>query len=118
MQALNPFSNSAEITFLDRDRVLQDLRAAVLAAKSRCPEIVRVLLFGSLATGNWTADSDADLIVVVRRNFKDLFERATYQISSGEIPTDSLVYSEAEFEELARNPSSFLAQSLICALEL
>ena len=45
------------------------------------PEIVKVLLFGSLVQGNWTADSDADLIVVVRREFPDfLSSRAPYQI--------------------------------------
>jgi predicted nucleotidyltransferase len=98
--------------------VIQSLREAVADAKARHPEIVHVWLFGSLVEGNWTADSDADLIIVVRRGFKDLFDRSEYQIHSPEIPTDSLIYSEAEFEDLVLQPASFLAQNLVKAVEL
>jgi predicted nucleotidyltransferase len=98
--------------------VIQSLREAVADAKARRPEIVRVWLFGSLVEGNWTADSDADLIIVVRREFKDLFDRSRYQIHNLEIPTDSLIYSEAEFEDLVRQPSSLVAQNVRKAVEL
>ena len=78
-----------------------------------------MLLFGSLVQGNWTADSDADLIVVVRREFPDfLSSRAPYQIFARSIPTDSLVYSEREFEQMSRDPESFLAQNLPTAIQL
>jgi len=110
--------NSVEVRFIDYDQVLADLRRAVAEAKAAHPEIARVFLFGSLVQGNWTADSDADLIVVVRRDFADIFERGSYHISAPSIPTDTVVYSEGEFEKLARDPSSFLAQNLATALEL
>ena len=110
--------NFAEVRFIDRDQVIRDLRQAVAEAKARYPEIVKVFLFGSFVQGTWTADSDADLIVVVRKNFKDFFESCRYQIYTNSIPTDSLVYSEAEFEKLARDAESFLAQNLPTALEL
>ena len=113
-----PFSSSAEVRFLDREAVLSDLRRAAAEARSRYPEIRRVFLFGSLVKGNWTADSDADLIVVVGRDFPDILDRSRYQIHSKAIPTDTLVYSETEFAELSRDPSSFLARSLISALEV
>jgi predicted nucleotidyltransferase len=113
-----PSFNFAEVRFLDRDRVLRSLRDAVVAAKARYPEIAHVWLFGSLVEGNWTADSDADLMVVVRRTFDDLFDRAPYQIHTGEIPTDSLVYSEEEFERMSKDAFSFIAQSLAKAIEL
>ena len=78
-----------------------------------------MLLFGSLVQGNWTADSDADLIVVVRREFPDfLSSRAPYQIFTHSSPTDSLVYSEREFEQMSRDPESFLAQNLPTAIQL
>jgi predicted nucleotidyltransferase len=110
--------NFAEVRFIDRDEVIRDLRRAVAEAKARYPEIVKVLLFGSFVQGTWTADSDADLIVVVRKEFSDFFESCRYQIYAKSVPTDSLVYSEAEFEKLARDPESFLAQNLSSALEL
>jgi tRNA nucleotidyltransferase (CCA-adding enzyme) len=111
--------SGAEVRFLDYDEILRDLRQAVGEAKAAHPEIIKVLLFGSLAQGNWTADSDADLIVVVRREFPDFVRsRAPYQIFSRSIPTDSLIYSETEFQRLSCDPESFLAQNLPTAVEL
>lgn len=98
--------------------MLAELRRAVADAKARDPEIVRVLLFGSLVRGDWTAESDADLIVVARRDFQGLAERARYQIFISSMPTDTLVYSEHEFENLVRDPAGFLAGELSSALEL
>jgi tRNA nucleotidyltransferase (CCA-adding enzyme) len=114
-----PFSSFAEVKFLDYDQILADLRQAVSEAKAAHPEIVKVLLFGSLAQGHWTADSDADLIVVVRREFPDfLGSRTPYQIFTRSIPIDSLVYSENEFVQMSRDWGSFLAQNLSTAVEL
>jgi len=110
--------NSAEVRFIDRDQVICDLRRAAAEAKVRYPEIAKVYLFGSLVRGTWTADSDADLIVVVRREFRAFSESCPYQIYAPSIPTDSLVYSEADFERLKSEPGSFLAQNLPGALEL
>jgi len=116
---LEPFSTFAAVKFLDYDQILSGLRQAVREAKAEHPEIVKVLLFGSLVQGNWTADSDADLIVVVRREFPDfLSSRAPYQIFTSAIPTDSLVYSEREFEQMSPDPESFLARNLPTAVEL
>ena len=98
--------------------MLSDLRRAASQARSAQPEIVKVLLFGSLVQGHWTADSDADLIVVVRKDFAAFWDRSQYQIYTKLIPTDTLVYSQTEFEELARDPTSFLAENLQTAVEL
>lgn len=110
--------SSAEVRFVDRERLLSDLACAASEATAMHPEIVKVLLFGSLTRGDWTADSDADLIVVVRKEFADIFERSRYQIHCKSVPTDTLVYSEREFEELSGDPGSFLAQNLSSAREL
>lgn len=111
-------SPSAAIRFLDREAVVADLRRAAAGARRAHPEIDRVLLVGSLARGDWTADSDADLIVVVRREFHDLIERAPYQIFTPAIPTDTVVCSHSEFERLAHDPASVLGQDLRYAVEL
>jgi hypothetical protein len=111
-------SSFAEVRFIDREQVIRDLRRAVAEAKARYPEIANVFLFGSLVQGTWTADSDADLIVVVRRDFKSFSESCPYQIYTPAIPTDSLVYSEADFGRLRNDPDSFVSQSLKSALEL
>ena len=92
------FPSFAEVRFLDYDQILRDLRQAASDAKAAHPEIAKVPLFGSLTQGDWTADGDADLIVVVRRDFPDFLRcRTPYRIFARSIPTDSLVYSEPEF---------------------
>ena len=111
-------SSFAEVRFIDYDQVLADIRRAVAEAKAARPEMIKVYLFGSLVQGNWTAASDADLIVVVHREFADVLGRGSYHISVQSIPTDTVVYSESEFEKLAQDPSSFLAQNLPTAIEL
>ena len=111
-------SNFAEVRFGDRDQVIRDLRKAAAEAKARYPEILKVYLFGSLVQGTWTADSDADLIVVVGKELKEFSESCRYQIYTDSIPTDSLVYAETEFERLRQDPSSFLARNLLAAMEL
>jgi HEPN domain-containing protein/predicted nucleotidyltransferase len=93
-------------------------RGAAALAKQRLPEIARVFLFGSLVQGNWTADSDADLIVVVRKDFPSVLDRSPYHIHAKSILTDTLVFSEAEFEQLSGDPASFLSRNLPSALEL
>ena len=110
--------NSAEVRFINFDLVISDLRRAVAEARARFPEIKKVYLFGSLVDGTWTADSDADLMIVVRRDLPDFFDGCRYQIYVDSIPVDSLVYSEAEFELQAADPSSFVALNLTSALEL
>lgn len=110
--------NSAEVRFIDYDQTIHNLQEAVAEAKAAHPDIVKVLLFGSLVQGNWTAASDADLIVVVRQELSGFSSRSPYHIFAQGIPTDSLVYSESEFERLAKDPESFLAQNLLTALEL
>jgi nucleotidyltransferase-like protein len=110
--------NSAVVRFIDRDAVIGALREAVAEAKTRYPEITKVYLFGSLLNGTWTAASDADLIVVVRKEFREFGDSCPYQIYTPAIPTDSLVYSEDDFTKLADDPTSFVAINLKDAILL
>lgn len=115
---LQELRRNTEVTFINYDETLRNLRKAVAEAKTAHPEIVKVLLFGSLVNGTWTADSDADVFVVVRKELSDCFSRSPYMIFAPGISIDSIVYSESEFERLSRDPESFLAQNLPTALEL
>ena len=110
--------SGAEVKFIDYDETLRNLRRAVAKAKAKHPEVTRVLLFGSLADGSWTAVSDADLIVVVRKELAGFSTRAPYHVFAEGIATDSLVVSESEFDRLSRDPESFLARNIRGAIEL
>jgi DNA polymerase sigma len=108
----------AEVRFIDYERAVRNIRKAVAEAKAAHPEIVRVFLFGSLAQGTWTADSDVDLIVVVRKELTDFSSRSPYHIFVEGMATESLIRSENEFQEQSQDESSFLANSLLSAIEL
>jgi len=113
-----PLSSFAKVIFIDRERVMAELRQAAAAARAAHPGIVRILLFGSLARGDWTGDSDADLIVVTQREFTGILDRVPYQIHVASVPTDTLIYSVTEFERLASQPNSLAADALTYAIEL
>ena len=49
----------------DRDLVLRRLQAWARGQLARRPEVRRVVLIGSLARGDWSARSDADVVIVV-----------------------------------------------------
>jgi len=115
---LEELRRQTEVRFIDYDETIRILRKAAAEAKAAHPEIVKVLLFGSFVQGTWTADSDADLFVVVRKELSDFFSRSPYMIFAPGISVDSIVYSDAEFERLSRDPESFLAQNLPTALEM
>ncbi len=50
---------------LDRDLILERLRCYAQRELAGRPEVREVILIGSLARGDWSARSDADVVVVV-----------------------------------------------------
>ena len=94
--------STAWIRFLDRDRVLEELREAVSRLKGERREVVSVYLFGSLARGDYSGGSDADILVVVEDTplpFVDrIIEYRRYFLDCS-VPVDVLVYPRKELEE-------------------
>src|ERR1043165_3094836 len=58
-----PSWNSPGPIFLDRDRVIEEFKSLANAAAIHDARILRVVLFGSLATGRATPRSDADIMI-------------------------------------------------------
>ncbi len=50
---------------IDRDAVLERLRAYAREELARRPEVREAIVIGSLARGDWSARSDADVVVIV-----------------------------------------------------
>lgn len=75
---------------------------------------VRIILFGSYASNNFSQDSDVD-IVVVEDTDKPRFKRGTEirksLIGMG-VPIDLLVYTTAEYEDAINTRFSFLSMAL------
>ena len=94
-------SSSSGVAFLDRGRVLAELRYAVTALVARRAGVREVWLFGSLARGNATPRSDADLLIVVDQDARRPMDRIPEFLLLLEglgRPTDVLVLTAAEWK--------------------
>jgi uncharacterized protein len=69
-------SSSSGAVFLDRHQAVGEVRDAVRQLVSRRPGVVEVWLFGSLARGDATPRSDADLLIVVDQDDRRLLDRS------------------------------------------
>lgn len=58
------FTDFASSRFLNKDRVIFEVRAAVESLRSERCDVERVYLFGSFASGVPTPRSDVDLLIV------------------------------------------------------
>jgi len=97
-------SGSSGVVFLDRERALADVRRAVGLLGARRPGVREVWLFGSLARGNATPSSDADLLIVVDRDERRPMDRepemALLLAEAGlRRPADLTVVTAAEWTE-------------------
>jgi uncharacterized protein len=92
----------SEVVFhrLDLDAVMAALERYAKEELGPRPEVREVILIGSLARGDWTARSDADLVVLVDRSSRaGPFRSPDYapRRSPG-VPVDVLVYTPQERE--------------------
>ena len=84
----NRSSGSSGVAFLDRERVLAELRHAVTALVAGRAGVREAWLFGSLARGNATPRNDADLLFVVDQDARRPMDR---------IPEFLLFFGSSEF---------------------
>ena len=98
---LNRSSSSSGVAFLDRERVLADVRGAATTLVARRVGVHEVWLFGSLARGNSTPRSDVDLLIVVDQDARRPMDRIPEFLLLLEglgRPSDVLVLTAAEWK--------------------
>lgn len=90
--------------FLDRDKTIDSLRALARKVRSDDSTVESVVLFGSLATGNCTPRSDADILIVLSRSNRRFVDRIgdfLIKFIDAPVATDIFPYTH---EELDRTP--------------
>ncbi len=104
---------SVEITWLDREAVRRAVKRAAEEMARRRPEVLRVVLFGSLARGTAVPGSDADILVVLSKSGQPFKDRmSTYRLKGLPVGVDTLAYTEAEMEALSREGNAFVKEAL------
>lgn len=90
----------SEVVFrsLDHEAVMARLREHAERELGRRAEVREVVLIGSLARGDWSARSDADLVVLVDRAGERPGLRGPDYAPSGKFPVsvDAFVYTPEE----------------------
>ncbi|MFZ5471036.1 MAG: nucleotidyltransferase domain-containing protein [Myxococcota bacterium] len=100
-------------TLADLRREKLERALPLLTQRLQLPGVKRILLFGSLATGQVGPGSDIDLIVVRedRRRFMERLEEVYRAIAEVGVAADVVVYTPEEMEELTRT-RPFIQQAL------
>jgi predicted nucleotidyltransferase len=107
------FSDSVRIISVRRDEVIARLREVAGQIRSARPEVKEVRIFGSIARGDQTGLSDADVLIVLRgHNGDDPLERirAFYPYFDLPIGVDLLVYHEGEIARRLQEGDGFMHQ--------
>ena len=85
--------------FLDKEKVIAKLSKLAKKAKGKNRNILHVILFGSLVNNTYTAASDADILVILKRDssrFMDRIPDLLYLFADAPLPVDVFPYTEQE----------------------
>jgi len=95
---------SSKVTYLDRDRAVEQLRQCARALAARDAAVVEVRLFGSLARMEAVPGSDADILIVLRHHaLSRWFDRIPeYQAAFADMdmPVEVFPYTQDELTRL------------------
>ena len=114
-------SGSVKVLYLDRQKVLAQVRQAVARLTRQHPEVEKVILFGSMAKGTAVPGSDVDLLVVLSRSGRPFLERIP-QYTPEDVGTgvDAFPYTEAELQRMLEDGNPLVRQALkegVCLFE-
>ena len=100
--------NSSVIKWPDLRTVDQAAREWVDQQVRSGRDILRAGYFGSYARGDWGVNSDLDLILIVRHSDQPFLRRALqWDILDLPVPVDLLVYTQEEWQNLAKQGGRF-----------
>lgn len=89
--------------YRNREKLINALRDSARKLKKLHPEIESIILFGSIARGDYGFKSDADLLIILKKSDKKrFFDRISDYIGDLEppIPVDIFPYTKQEIERM------------------
>ena len=109
----SPFFRSARPRFASRSQMLQRARAMAERIRTTHPDVIRVLLFGSYARGDFTTHSDLDLLIVLKSSDLPMRERiGTFLEACSAYPTDVFPVTEQELADRLHEGDPFWTQAV------
>ena len=114
MKTPGVFINFASSCFLNRDRVIVEVQAAVEALTSDRNDVKKIYLFGSFASGVPTPKSDIDLLIVAEAPAEVLFP----YFASLPVPVDIHVMTPEGFSKRKNTGKGIVREALNKGLRL
>jgi hypothetical protein len=100
--------NSSVLVWPDRQTVDRAVREWARDVAARRRDVRRIGYFGSYARGDHGVGSDLDVVAIVAASDEPFVRRAaTWPTEALPVPTDLLVYTEAEWSHLMSADSRF-----------
>lgn len=104
--------NSAAIKLPDRDILIDDLIRLSKRILNEFCEVDEVVLFGSLARGDYGTNSDADILLILSQSpYKRYFDRIPRYIPAFLdffLPVDVFPYTKDEVKTMLENENLFI----------
>ena len=103
--------DSVKILSVDYNALIKGLKKACHKIKINHPETLKLLLFGSFSKGDYTPESDIDILIIVRQTDIPFLERRDMFLDFfKDIPFDLniLVYTEAELKKMLGEGNPFI----------
>lgn len=113
--------DSVKIISVDYDVLIETLKEVAKDLKAKNPAVKRIMLFGSFLKGNYTPESDVDLLIIVGKTETPFLCRADSFIEFFKgIPLDVniLVYTEKEINTMVEKGNEFIIEILRQGREL
>ncbi|HUU20869.1 MAG TPA: nucleotidyltransferase domain-containing protein [Sedimentisphaerales bacterium] len=106
---LEKSSNSVKVVFADKNKVLHQLADYTVEVKRSRPEVEKVGLFGSYATGTYGPASDVDLLIILRQSSKRFLDRIPdYLPDNLSVSCDVFPYTDEEIEKTRQEEAPWI----------
>jgi predicted nucleotidyltransferase len=100
--------------FLDREKVIGELKIIAQRLTNRNKKIEEIYLFGSYASGTAGLRSDADILIILSDDNRKMRERLgdfILEFVDAPVPVDVLVYTKDEITRAIDEGSQFLKRA-------
>ncbi|MBI4335135.1 MAG: nucleotidyltransferase domain-containing protein [Candidatus Omnitrophica bacterium] len=114
-------SDFAGVRFLDKDKVINKLRDITARLCKENNNIQGMYLFGSLVKNSYKPGSDADILVILKKDKKPMPERIQEYLRfflSAPVPVDVFVYTAQELDNMKTCGNRFIAKITAEAVKL
>jgi predicted nucleotidyltransferase len=117
-----PFITFARTRYIAKEKVIKILRKIAEEVASAHPEVVDIILFGSLARGDCSPRSDADILIILsstkHKRMMDRIPKFLEYFRKSLVPVDIIPYTKSELKHQLINKNKFLQGVIIEGISL